>query len=202
VVNLTAHKDEHKSWKLNVQDSILFNNVIGTVLSQFKEMPKVIDLGSGGGSPAIPIKISFPHIDMTMVDSVGKKVTFLNEVAGELGLYNCRAVHDRIEDFCRTNRESFDVVTARAVAPLNVLLEYALPLLKVGGCLLAFKGSSVHEEIVLANNALEKLGGWVEKVENANLDDETTRHLVMITKTKKTPMEYPRGRNLPRLKPL
>jgi len=200
-MNLTAHKTEEQSWKNNVQDSLLFNDVIASALSGC-ETPKIVDLGSGGGSPAIPLKISFSQIDMTMIDSVGKKVIFLNDVISELKLENCRAEHARIEDFCKNNRECFDAVTARAVAPFNTLIEYALPLLKVGGLLFAYKGVNANEEIALSHNALLKLGGEVEKIESASLDLETTRHLVLVRKTKKTPMEYPRGRNLPRLKPL
>ena len=195
VLNLTAHKCIDSSWKYNVLDSLLFNDIIPNV-------GKFLDIGSGGGSPAIPLKLSFPQINMTMLDSVGKKVNFLNEVVGELNLENTIAIHSRIEEFVIANRDSFDVVTARAVASLPTLLEYALPALKIGGILLAFKGKNVSEEIESATNALKILGGEVGSIEQRQLDDETTRYLVIIKKVKQTPKQYPRGKNLPRLKPL
>ena len=208
VINLTAHKDFDSSWKYNVQDSLLFNEYITSVIQSPKgeessdkreRIIKCLDIGSGAGAPAIPLKISFPQLDITMVDSVRKKVDFLNEVVKELELKHIRAIHIRIEDIKERN---FDIVTARAVAPLNTLLEYSLPFLKIGGLLLAYKGKNVHEEITQAQNALNILGGTIESIIQENLDSETVRYLVVVKKVKPTSNSYPRGKNLPRTKPL
>ena len=139
VMNLTAHKTEAESFLYNVHDSLLFGDIFNTI-----KKVKVLDLGSGGGCPAIPLKIAFPHIDITMLDSVGKKTGFLNDTISALELGEIRAVHQRAEEYATKNREKFDFVTAKAVAELPTLLEYALPLLKVGGRLLAYKGSHVR----------------------------------------------------------
>ena len=187
VLNLTAHKTEEESWRGNIQDSLLFD---------ISGRGRMLDLGSGCGCPAIPLKIAMPHLSVTMVDSVRKKVEFLNEVVKALALENIRAIHTRIEDFAE--REMFDIVTARAVAPLPTLVEYALPFLKVGGRLLAFKGSKWQDEIDASANALKILGGHVKEVK---IHSES-RSLVIIEKTKPTDKKYPRGKNLPRLKPL
>jgi 16S rRNA (guanine527-N7)-methyltransferase len=186
-VNLTAHKTEEESWKENILDSLLF-------LSEFPKSAKVLDIGSGCGCPAIPLKIALPDLDITMIDSVNKKVLFLNETVQKLGLSGITAVHTRIEDY---KERGFDIVTARAVAPLPTLLEYALHFLKTGGRLFAFKGSKWQEEINASVNALKILGGLTE----IKLHDNS-RCLIIITKVKITDKKYPRGKNLPRLKPL
>ena len=200
--NLTAHKTEEQSFKYNIQDSLLFNKTISDYLNKFKPTAKVADIGSGGGCPAIPLKISFPEINLTMLDSVRKKTDFLSEVITKLALHDTIAIHTRIEDFCLVSRESFDIVTARAVAPLNTLLEYALPLLKVGGIFFAFKGKNADEEIALSKRSLTALGGTVIETISTDLDSEITRTLIVIKKTSKTPTQYPRAKNLPRTRPL
>ena len=207
ITNLTAHKTIEQSRKYNIDDSILFGDVIGGYFAKVSESnagraPMHLDIGSGGGSPAIPIKISFPQINTTMLDSVRKKTDFLNSTVSELGLPDITAIHTRIEDFCASHRESFDVVTARAVAGLNTLVEYALPLLRVGGHLIAYKGQNANEEIQTASRAIGILGGRVTEVATANLDSDTVRTLVIIEKHRPTPSQYPRGKNLPRIKPI
>lgn len=188
-LNLTAHKTAEDSWINNIQDSLLF-------LSDFPQTGKMLDLGSGCGCPAIPLKIAKPALNVTMIDSINKKVEFLNEVVGTLNLENIKALHVRIEDFDK--RESFDIITARAVAPLPTLLEYAIPFLKVGGALFAFKGSKWQDEIDASKNALKHLGCMVKEIK---LHGEA-RSLIIIEKVKTTDKKYPRGKNLPRLKPL
>lgn len=189
VMNLTAHKTEKDSWLHNVQDSLLF-------LKEFPGKARMLDLGSGCGCPAIPLKVAKTNLDITMIDSVKKKVEFLNGIVQALGLVGIKAIHTRIEDY--KEREVFDIVTARAVAPLPVLLEYALPFLKVGGILLAFKGSQWQNEIEAGKDALRLLGGEVKDVKVHN----DSRSLIIIRKTKATEKKYPRGKNLPRTKPL
>jgi len=194
-VNLTAHKTEAESWRNNIIDSLLF-------LEYFpKTKVKALDIGSGCGCPAVPLKILLPELDMTMLDSVNKKTEFLNEVTKALGLENISAVHARIEDFAVRHRESFDLVTARAVADLPVLLEYALPCLKTGGQLFAFKGKNWQEEIGKSKRALAELGGEITAIWEQTLDQKQ-RALIIIKKVKSTDKKYPRGKNLPRLKPI
>ena len=204
--NLTAHRTLQDSQKFNIDDSLLFQDVVQKYVG---EGAKVLDIGSGCGSPAIPLKIALPQLDMIMVDSVNKKVVFLNDAVAELGLNNIRAVHSRIEDLrsvCSPSEsvrtQSYDIITARAVAPLNTLLEYALPLLCVGGVLLAYKGPSVNDEVAQSQNALNTLGGEVIEIITRNLDSDTQRTIVVVKKIRPTPKGYPRGKNLPRTKPL
>jgi len=188
-MNLTAHKTEDDSWTNNIVDSLLF-------VKDFPNKAKVLDLGSGGGCPAIPLKIALPNLDVTMIDSVNKKVVFLNYAVQELGLAGIRAIHARIEDYKEHGK--FDIVTARAVAPLPTLLEYAMPFLKVGGQLFAFKGSRAKEEIYASKNALKLLGCEVKDIKTHG----DARSLIIIKKTKPTDKKYPRGKNLSRIKPL
>jgi len=187
VKNLTAHKSEEESWINNIQDSLLF-------LDAFPNKAKVLDLGSGCGCPAIPLKIALPNLDMTMIDSVNKKILFLNEAVRDIE--GIRAIHTRIEDFKEYGK--FDIVTARAVAPLPTLLEYAMPFLKVGGRLFAFKGSKWQDEIDASKNALKVLGGEVKEIKKHG----ETRTLIIIKKIKPTDKKYPRGKNLARVQPL
>ena len=148
------------------------------------------------------MKIAIPGLDVTLIDSVGKKVAFLNETVEALGLPGIRAKYMRIEELAATSREKFNFATARAVASLPTLLEYALPLLRVGGFLFAYKARGVCGEIDASKNALAILGGQVISVAEANLDEETVRTLVIVKKVSQTPSKYPRGQNLPRLRPL
>lgn len=137
-----------------------------------------------------------------MVDSLNKRVNFLNIISEKLNV-KTTCVHSRAEDFAKTNREKFDVAVARAVARLNTLLEYLLPLVKVGGIIIAYKGSNYLEEVAEAKNAIETLGGKYLKTITFNLPNNYgERNLVIIEKIKHTPAKYPRNKNLPKLKPL
>jgi 16S rRNA (guanine527-N7)-methyltransferase len=196
-VNLTAHRTAEESWQKNILDSLLF-------AGEFEKLGRaaVLDIGSGGGLPAVPLAVECPDLRITMIDSVNKKVSFLNEVINKLHINNAAAVHARAEDFVASHRGAFDIVTAKAVAELPTLLEYALPLLKVGGRLYAFKGANYNMEIECSAAALKMLCGAVERVESKKLDESITRYLVIIKKVAKTDKKYPRGKNLPRTAPL
>ncbi len=162
-----------------------------------------LDVGSGAGFPGIPLAIANRDKRFVLVDSLRKRVDFLEEVKEACGLENVSVLHRRAEDMDRT--EKFGCVTARAVAPLNVLCEYCLPFVKVGGIMLAYKGRKADEEIEQAEKALEILGGAVERKEpyTISFDGEVMeRNLVVIRKTRETPEKYPRGGNKPRIKPL
>ena len=172
--NLTAHKTIEKSWLFNIQDSLLFNDEIA---KYFKQGAKVIDLGSGSGSPAIPLKLSFPQINLTMIDSTFKKVKFLRGVLEQLKL-DGEVIHARIEDY----KGMFDIVTARAVAPLNELVKLGFPLLKRGGILIAYKGRNYQDEINSAKHILTRLRGKVIQIYEKALDADVMRSLVIIKK--------------------
>ena len=161
------------------------------------------DIGAGAGFPSIPLKILRNDLKLTMLDSSNKKVLFLSEAVKELGLGDCRCLHARAEEAARGHlRESFDAVTARAVAGLNALCEYALPLVKVGGVFLAYKGDA-EEEIKSAERAIEVLGGRLERADSFYLSGtEHRRTLILIRKVKKTDSKYPRGRGRERSDPL
>ncbi len=191
-INLTSITQREEVYKKHFLDSILIKDELAL-------NAKVLDIGSGAGFPAVPLKIEREDLDVTMIDSVGKKVDFLNLLIGELGLNGIRAIKTRIEDFKTYN---FDYVTSRAVAPLNILAEYCLPFLRLGGEMIAYKSQKACEEAEEAKRAIELLGGRLIRIEERRLDEETLRAFVIIEKIKNTPEGYPRGGNKPRLKPI
>ena len=194
-VNLTAITERNDVFTKHFLDSILSIDAIG-------EGAEIVDVGTGAGFPSLPIKIVMPDVNITMVDSLNKRVTFLNYICNRLKVKSTN-VHARAEDFAKTNREKFDVAVARAVAKLNTLLEYLLPLVKVGGIVIAYKGSNVGEEFMEAENALEILGGKVVKSIRFDLPNNYgERHLVIIEKIKETPKQYPRDKNQPKTNPI
>lgn len=194
-VNLTAITDYEEVYSKHFLDSILG-------IDEIKYKSSVVDVGTGAGFPGLPIKIVRPDIKLTLVDSLNKRINFLDELTHKLNIKTTN-VHARAEDFCKNNRETFDVAVARAVAKLNTLSEYLLPLVKVGGIILAYKGSNIEEEIEEAKNAIKILGGRIEKIVHFSLPNNMgERNLVIIKKIKCTPKIYPRNRNLAKLHPL
>ena len=170
----------------------------------FDGVNSVIDVGSGAGFPGLPLAICLDDIHFVLLDSLGKRVEFLNSVIAELGL-NAEAVHLRAEDAARTEnmREKFDVAVARAVAPMNLLCEYLLPFVRVGGRMLAYKGPALDEELAQAAFALETLGGKTEYVMPLPMAGRDWEHrLAVITKVKPTPEKYPRKAGKAEKKPL
>lgn len=168
------------------------------------ENAKVIDVGAGGGFPSIPLKIIRPDINLTMIDSVNKKVDFLNETTNKLSLKNAVAIHCRVEDFAhdQKNRESFDVCVARAVANLSTLAEYCIPLVQVGGLFIAYKGALAEEELKQSKNALTTLGAELIKIYNYTIEEGRTNCLLIFKKNRRTPNQFPRRNNKPRKQPL
>lgn len=163
----------------------------------------VIDIGAGAGFPSIPLKIIRPDLNLVMLDSLNKRVNFLNDCIRELGLENAIAVHSRAEDYAQKNREKFDVAIARAVASMDTLSEYCLPFVKIGGVFIALKGSSYAEELEKAKEAIRVLGGEIDNIQTINVEEiDSERANIVIKKILCTPNKYPRGKNLPRLKPL
>ena len=194
-VNLTAITERNDVYTKHFLDSILPIDAIPL-------NAKLVDVGTGAGFPSLPIKIVRPDIDITMVDSLNKRINFLNLMCAKLKIKSTN-VHARAEMFARDNREKFDVAVARAVAKMNTLLEYLLPLVKVGGIIIAYKGSNLAEEFAEASNALEILGGKVLKSIRFDLPNSYgERNIVIIEKIKPTPKEYPRDKNQPKTNPI
>ncbi len=165
---------------------------------------KMIDIGTGAGFPGIPVKIAYGNLDITLLDSLDKRVKFLTEVINSLQLKGIKAVHGRAEDFgVRPEfREKYDIAVARAVAALPVLLEYCLPFVKVGGIFIAMKGSST-EEVDNSRKALEVLGGKIEDVKEFTLPfSDMRRNVVLVRKLRQTPTKYPRKAGKPSKEPL
>ena len=170
---------------------------------KFNEGDKVIDVGTGAGFPGLPLLIANPDIDITFVDSIGKKLAFIKDVMRNNGLVG-EIVKARAEELGRDSdfREEYDYATARAVAPLNVLCEYCLPLVKIGGRFIAMKGASTRQETQEADNAIKTLGGEVERIAEFELSNGDKRGIVIIKKISHTPTKYPRKSKKIDTKPL
>lgn len=196
-VNLTAITDKQEVFIKHFYDSCLSVNNI-------PDMAKVVDVGTGAGFPGVPLKIVRNDIELTLVDSLNKRITFLNELKDKLKLqYN--TYHSRAEDFSLNikHREKYDIAVSRAVAKLNTLAEYCLPLVKVGGIFISYKAGDIQQEIDESKNALKVLGGEIVKIEKLKLPNNYgERTLIIIKKIKNTSSKYPRNKNLPKLKPL
>ena len=171
------------------------------ILQQYPLDGTVCDIGTGAGFPAIVLKIAIPQLDITMLEPNGKKVTFLNEVIRQLDLHDIRAINVRSEEYAMENRECFDVVTARAVAPMNILSELAMPLVKVGGHFISMKGPKAEEELS-QTKAVELLGGAINSVRFFTLNNDSTRVIIDIVKIKETTRKYPRNYSQIKKKPL
>lgn len=184
---------------------IVIKHFIDSVLPQneIKKNAKIIDIGSGAGFPGIPLKILREDIDIVLLDSLNKRVNFLQEVVKLLNLKNVKCVHSRAEDYCKENREKFDVTLSRAVASIPTLSEYLLPFLKIGGLAVMYKGSKVDDELKTGEKAISTLGGKITKTIKFNLDEvESERNIIIINKIAHTDKRYPRAKNLPKTKPI
>jgi len=156
---------------------------------------KMVDVGAGAGFPSIPLKIAFPQLEITIVDSLQKRIGFLKNLVQKLELKNVTLIHGRAEEFGQhgaPQRAKFDVVTARALKAMPMLIEMTLPLVKVGGVLLAMKGSRAAEELVAAQKAIPIVGGQVKEQVEVDLPNGDLRQIIVIEKIKPTPFKYPR----------
>lgn len=200
VMNLTGITEFDEVMQKHFVDSM--------AAAKYAEMEKVnslIDVGTGAGFPGIPLKIVYPHIQVTLLDSLNKRIKFLEEVVDNLGLTGIETVHGRAEDAAKKAeyREQFDLSVSRAVANLASLTEYCLPFVKVGGKFVSYKSVSVDEEITQSKKAVYVLGGEIGKVEKFNLpESDMERSLVIIEKKRSTPKKYPRKAGMPTKEPL
>lgn len=186
-MNLTRITDEKEVYLKHFYDSATISKII-----DLSKEESLCDLGSGAGFPGIVIKILFPHLNIKLVDSLNKRINFLNDVIEKLNLKNITAVHSRIEDFAITNEEKYDIVTARAVAPLNVLLELSSRIVKIDKYFIAMK-ANISQEIISAKSAISKLGFKIEDIQEFNLPiEDSNRSLIKLKKDKKTSKIYPR----------
>lgn len=196
-INLTAIIDPKEMILKHFVDSL-------TIAKYIKDDEKLIDVGTGAGFPGIPLSIVKENTDIVLLDSLNKRINFLEEVKENLKLENITTIHGRAEEFGKNKneREKYDIATSRAVASLNILLEYLLPLVKVGGRAICMKGSNI-EEIENAKNALEILGGKIEKIEEITLpNSDIKRNIIIVKKVKNTPSKYPRKPGTPSKEPI
>lgn len=171
----------------------------------FTGKEKLIDVGTGAGFPGIPLKIVYPDLQVTLLDSLNKRVHFLNTVIETLGLHAIEAIHGRAEDYSKPGRlrEQYDLCVSRAVANLSTLSEYCLPYVKVGGYFIPYKSGKTQDEIKAAENAIRILGGTIKaQMEFTLCDTDIYRNLIFIQKCKNTPLKYPRKSGLPSKEPI
>ncbi|AKI95974.1 Glucose-inhibited division protein B [Streptococcus agalactiae] len=199
-INLTAITDKEEVYLKHFYDSIapiLQGYIDNSPLS-------ILDIGAGAGFPSIPMKILYPEIDITIIDSLNKRINFLNILANELELSGVHFFHGRAEDFGQDKvfRAKFDIVTARAVARMQVLAELTIPFLKVNGRLIALKAAAAEEELISAEKALKTLFSQVTVNKNYKLPNGDDRNITIVSKKKETPNKYPRKAGTPNKKPL
>ena len=197
-INLTAITD--------VDDIILKHFIDSmTVLKYIEKDKSIIDVGTGAGFPGIPIAIMREDVKITLLDSLNKRINFLNEVCSELKINNIETIHGRAEEAGQNKqyREKYDIAVSRAVANMTTLSEYLIPFVKVGGICICMKGSEIDHELEQAKFAIKELGGKIEKVEKFNLpDSDIERNIVIIKKIKPTPNRYPRKAGMPSKMPI
>lgn len=200
VMNLTGITEYQEVVEKHFLDSLSIVKVM-----DMDQAERVIDVGTGAGFPGIPLKIAFPKLDIVLLDSLNKRIRFLDHVIEELGLEGIRTIHGRAEDFARDGkyRERFDLCVSRAVANLSSLSEYCLPYVKVGGRFVSYKSGDIEEEVNDASKAIALLGGKKERIEKFQLPDtDIQRSFVVIRKTKNTQKRYPRKAGMPTKEPL
>lgn len=201
-MNLTAITEFEDVLKKHFIDSL---SLISAVSDLAQKQYDLIDVGTGAGFPGIPLKIAFPNLKITLLDSLNKRIQFLNEVICKLELQDIEAVHGRAEDFAKPDqfRERFDLCVSRAVANLATLSEYCIPFVKPGGFFISYKSEKVNVELEEAKKAISVLGGRFQKnIEFLLPHSDITRNFIVIQKKNKTPFKYPRKAGLPSKEPI
>lgn len=199
-MNLTGITERSQVYTKHFYDSLSL-----AFFMNMGEVKTLADIGSGAGFPGIPLKICFPHLKLTIVDSLSKRITFLQHVCDTLGLTGVQLIHGRAEDVARQfiHRDAYDLVTARAVARLSLLNEFCLPFTRKDGIFAAMKGSDPAEELAEAQRSLKELRAELHKVESFSLPvEESSRHIILVRKTGATPSKYPRKPGIPAKSPL
>lgn len=199
-MNLTGIIEYEEVMKKHFIDSLSLVKIFDTSSSC-----NVIDVGTGAGFPGLALKIAFPQMQITLLDSLNKRIQFLNAVIDDLELQGVTALHGRAEDYAKQAqfREQFDLCVSRAVANLSSLTEYCLPFVKTGGCFIAYKSEKVSEELTASENAVSILGGKIEKIEEFTLPySDIFRSLLCIRKVRNTSKKYPRKAGTPTKEPL
>ena len=197
-INLTAITDINDIILKHYVDSLTINKYI-------KDKKNIIDIGTGAGFPGTPLKILNPNNDFILVDSLNKRINFLEKVKEELKLENIKLIHSRVEDLARNKeyRENIDISVSRAVANLSTLLEYMLPFVKLNGICICMKGPNINEEVEKAHKAIQELGGEITKIKKINLPNTNIeRNILIIKKIKSTPKKYPRKAGMPSKQPI
>jgi len=186
-MNLTGITEKSQVYLKHFYDSLTLNKIV-----DLKQDLSLVDIGTGAGFPGLVLKIVFPNLKITLIDSLNKRIEFLKEVIKELGLKDIEAIHARSEEYGIKNREKFDIATARAVAPLNILLEYSIPILKVNGLFVPMK-ANIFQEILESKNALKTLDAEIIFQQEFELPIELSkRTLIKIRKNKHTKKTFPR----------
>lgn len=199
-INITSIEDDEEIYLKHFIDSILLLNK-----DNINENKKIIDVGTGGGFPGLPLKIMNNNYKITLLDSLRKRIDFLQEVAYALNLSDVKLIHGRAEDFGQNKeyREIYDICVSRAVAPLNVLSEYCIPFVKVGGYFAAYKSNIISQEITNSDNAIKKLGGKLKEIKEICIPGtDIIRKIVIIEKVEPTNKRYPRKAGKPSKEPL
>lgn len=201
-VNLISKNDVNYLLEKHIFDSLSFNLFYEKYIKN--DNIKLLDIGTGGGFPALPISLKYKNINVTALDSINKKINFIKYAKDTLNIQNINPICSRVEDLSTKLKNSYNVVTSRAMAELRVILEYAIPYVKVGGYFVAYKSIKTEEEITNAQNALKLLNSKVVDIIEYSLPiaEENKRYLIIIKKEKDVPSSYPRKNGLPKKKPL
>ena len=202
---LIAENEKFNLTAITQPNEVAIKHFLDSILPMM-EIPRgarVVDVGTGGGFPGIPLKIMRDDIEIVLLDSLQKRIKFLEEAKTLLGLSKTKCVHARAEDYVKNEREKFDIAISRAVASTPTLVEYLLPYVKVGGKVIMYKGSKASEELAEGQKAIKEMGGKVDKILEFRLKEiESDRNIVVLKKIAHTNPKYPRGKNLPKTKPI